>query len=290
MIYCRDGVTPSLPLYPFRLMKTKKKSLVLIIMALLCLTSCVKDYSILVSSQDLRFGLQPDSQTITLTTNCKWTITKNDDADWYTISPMSGRSKDSIITVTVKDYSNGDFRGSSFVINSPGGHVYRTVFVSQNKLDFDGLVNKVFGLTYLEHWNTDFYGQIIEDDYDLYEYDPYDTTRGQRMYFFENGQGIQRRVRERDDCVLYYPFEYTYDYDSSIFHIVFYLEDGGLEPYNPQVLCASDSLYRIFHEYKPHWWERADMRKVGIVNSDEKAILRQKVSKRKKGEPIFNTD
>lgn len=271
-------------------MKTKKKYLILATIALLYLTSCVKDYSIVVSSQDLRFGLAPETQTIIIKSNCKWKITKNDDVDWYTISPMSGRANDSIVTITVKDYSGGDFRGSSFVINSPGGHVQRKVFVSQNKLDFDGLVNKVFGLTSLEHWNTDFYGQIIEDEYDLYEYDPYDTTRGQRMYFFEDGWGIQRRVSERDDSVIYYSFEYAYDIDSSIFHIVFHLEDGSLEPYNPEVLCASDSLYRIFHEYKPNGWERADMRKVGTIIPGEKAILQKKLSKRKKDNPVFIID
>ena len=171
-------------------MKAKHLFFTLGILTLFCMSGCVKDYSILVSTQDLRFGLAPESQTLIVNANCKWTITKNDNADWYTISPMSGRANDSVVTITVSDYSGGDFRGSSFIVSSPGGHIHRKVFVSQNKIDFDGLVNKVFGLTTLEHWNTDYYGQIIEDEYDLYEYDPYDTTKGQRMYFFENGQGI----------------------------------------------------------------------------------------------------
>ena len=250
-------------------------------------TGCVKD-SIMVSSQDLRFGLTTETQTLIVRANCNWTITKNDDLDdWYTISPMSGRAKDSIVTVTVNDY-DGDFRGSSFVVSSTSGNEYSRVFVSQNKLHFD-VINKVFGLTCLEHWNTDYYNQIIEDEYDCFDYDPYDTTTGQRMYFFENGQGIQRRVLESADTVIYYSFEYAYDPDSSIFHIVFHLEDGGEEPYDPEVLCASDSLYRIFHEYKPHWFERADMRRVGTILPGEKAILQQKLSKRKKSEPIFIT-
>ena len=253
-------------------------------------TGCVKEYSIIVSSQDLRFGLEAETQTFVIKANCKWSITKNDNADWYTISPMSGRAKDSIVTVTVNDYGHGDYRGSSFIINSPNGHVHRTVFVSQNKIDFDGLVNKVFGLTYLEHWNTDFYGQIIEEEYDLYEYDPYDTMVGQRMYFFEDGLGVQRRVRERDSCVIFYAFEYAYDSDSNIFHIVFHLEDGGLEPYDPEVLCASDSLYRIFHEYKPNWWERADMRKVGTITPEKKSLLMRAVKKRKGLEGIFRIE
>ena len=270
-------------------MKTKYLFFALVAVMSLCIFGCVKDYCVLVSSQDLRFGLAPETQTFVIRANCKWSITKNDNADWYTISPMSGRANDSIVTVTVKDYSDGDFRGSSFVVSSPGGHVRRTVFISQNKLDFD-VVNKVFGLTTLEHWNTDFWGQIIEDEYDLYEYDPYDTTRGQRMYFFENGQGIQRRVLERYDSVIYYSFEYDYDSDSSIFHIVFHLEDGGLEPYDPDVHCASDSLFRIFHEYKPNWWERADMRKVGTIMPSEKSMLMRAVKSRKGNGGIFKTD
>ena len=253
-------------------------------------TSCNKDYSIIVSTQDLRFGLGAETQKFVVRANCKWTITKKDNADWYTISPMSGKANDSIVTVTVNDYSGGDFRGSWLEVSSPGGHVHRSVMVSQNKLDFDGLINKVFGLAELEHWVTDYYGQIIEDEYHHWEYDPYDTTKGQLMYFFENGTGIQRRVRESVDTVVYYSFEYSYDPDSSIFHIVFQLEDGGEEPYNPQVLCASDSLYRVFHEYKPHWFERADMRKVGTIHPGEKAILQQKLSKRTKGQPIFMTE
>ena len=271
-----------------------KKSILLFAVVLLfgmsaIFTGCVKEYSVFVSSQDLRFGLDAESQTFTIRANCKWTITKNDDADWYTISPMSGRAKDSIVTVTVNDYSGGDFRGSSFVVKSPGGHVYRTVFVSQNKIDVYGMVNKVYGVSTVEHWNTDYYGQIIEDEYKLFPYDPYDTTSGHLMYFFEDGQGLQRN-RTMADHAIWFPFEYEYDPDSSIFHIVFHLEDGGLEPYNPQVLCASDSLYRVFHEYKPHWFERADMRKIGTINPGEKALLMQNLSKRKKSEPIFITE
>ena len=269
-------------------MKTKRKYLILTIIALLCFIGCVKDYSIVVSSQDLRFGLQSESQTVIVNANCKWKVTKNDDAEWYTVSPMSGKSNDSIITVTVKDYSGGDFRGSSFVISSPGGHVYRTVFVSQNKLDVYSMINKVYGLTYLEHWNTDYYGQIIEDEYKHWAYNPYDTTTGQQMFFFEEGQGIQRRVK--NDTVIYYSFDYEYVSDSSIFHIRFHLEDDTYESYSPEVLCASDSLYRVFHEYKPNWWERADMRKIGTINPAEKAILMRSATKRKKGEPIFITN
>ena len=147
-------------------MKRKK---VFLMMALMAVTvtgflGCSKNYIIRVSTQNLWFGLEAETQTLEITANCEWTITRNDNADWYTISQMSGK-KDGVISVTVEALEDGDYRGSTFVISSPGGHVRRTIFVSQNKLDFDGMVNKVFGVMELEHWNTDFFDQMIEDSY-----------------------------------------------------------------------------------------------------------------------------
>lgn len=259
----------------------------IVLFALLC-TSCTPDYSVFVSSQNLEFGLAAESQTIVVTANCKWTITKNDDADWYTITPMSGRANDSIVSITVNDYPDGHFRGSSFVVSSPGGHIRRTVFVSQNRLDFDGMCNKVFGLTYLEHWNTDFYGQIVEETYHEYPYNPFDTTTGCLMFFMEDGLGVQRD--RFGDHAVYHEFSYEYQPDSCNLHIEFHLMNDSLEIYDAEVLCASDSLYRVFHEYKPHWFERADHRKVGTITPDEKALLKQKVSKRQGRKGIYQID
>ena len=251
------------------------------------LVGCVKTYKILVDTQNLWFGLEAGSQTLEITANCEWTITKNGDADWYTISSMEGKN-DATITITVDDYSDGDFRGASFVIKSPGGHVYRTVFVSQNKLDFNGMVNKIFGVMSVEHWNTDYYGMIIEDTYRAYTYDPYDTTSGYLMYFLEDGRGYQRD--HHTDTVAWWGFTYEFDVVNQILNISFETVDGSPESYSPAVLCASDSLYRIFHEYKPNFWERADMRKVGIVDPGEKEEMIHKAAKRKEGQPMFMTE
>ena len=246
---------------------------------------CTPDYELQVSEQNLWFDLEAGTQTITVSANCKWTVVKNDNADWYTISPMSGKANDSIITITVNDFS-GDYRGSSFVVNSPNGHIRRTVFISQNKIDFYGMINKIYGVMSIERWNTDYFGQIIEDSYHHYEFNPYDTTRGYLMYFLEDGVGVQRDHR-KVDTVYWHPFHYEFDPDSLILRLEFELVDGGVESYAPQVLTASDSLYRVFHEFKPDFWERSDMRKVGTIDPLQKAVLRRHAPTRKGGEPIF---
>ena len=257
----------------------------LLLIAMAGLTGCVKTHSLRVSTNDLWFGVDAGSKTIDITANCKWTVLKKDDAEWYTIDMMSGKN-DATITVSVEAMDGSDYRGSSFTIISPNGHIRRTIFVTQNKLDVYGMVNKVYGVMNLEHWNTDYYGQIIEDSYRQYEFNPYDTATGYLMYFLEDGRGIQRDHHE--DTAVYYAFTYNYNPVEQILHIEFETVSGAPEDYDPQVLTASDSLYRFMHEYKPNWWERADMRKVGEINPDEKAlIIKRAATKRKGGGPIF---
>ena len=286
-------------------MKNRILSMALIAMAVLSLASCKKKDSLMVSSQDLWFNLEAGSQTITLTANCDWSIVFHEQTDWYTVSPTSGTANDSIITVTVKAYPDGDFRGSYFVINSPGGHIRRTVFVSQNKLDFDGdatlLIHKGYEcendpkLLEVEPTNAEERALmgVIEETYKHKEYDPYDTTTGYLMYFLEDGIGVQRDHHK--DTVIYYAFTYDYTPYNQNLYIEFETVDGGPEPYNAQVLCASDSLYRIFHEFKPMQFERADHRKIGTIIPAEKEALKQKALqyraiKRNGREGIYHMD
>lgn len=259
----------------------------LVVISVAAFVGCSKPDSIVVSTQNLWYGLEAGTQTIEITSNCKWTVIRNDNADWYSITPMNGKN-DGSVTVTVQPMENADYRGSSFVISSPGGHVRRTVFVSQNKLHFDGMVNKVFGVMCVEHWNTDYFGQIIEDSYKIKEFNPYDTTTGYLMYFREDGKGLQRD--HHNDTAVYYAFDYEYDPVNQILHIEFETTTDSPESYSPTVLTASDSLYRFIHEYKPNFWERADMRKVGIIQSDDNVFQKRAAKKRKETGGVFQIE
>lgn len=249
------------------------------------LVGCRKPDDVHVTPQDVWFGLEAETQTLDVTANCVWTVNLSDDADWYTVTPLTGK-KDGTITISVKAMEEGeDLRATSFVVTSPGGHIRRTVFVSQNRLDFNGMINKIFGVMKLERWNTDYYNEIIEDSYRLWEYNPYDTSQGYLMYYLEGDTGVQRD--RHGDHAIYNPFTYAYDPVNHNLHIEFKTIADTLEIYDAEVLTASDSLYRVFHEYKAHCFERADLRKVGTVTAKEmKALLRRSVT-RKGGEGIF---
>lgn len=270
-------------------MNMKKKSnfwlmAALTIMVAAGFSSCTKESKLIISTSNLWFGTEASSQKIEITANCKWVVNKLDDADWYTITPSDGK-KDGTITITVEPMENSDFRESSFMITVPGGHIRRTVFISQNVLEFDGLYNKIFGVSSIEHWNTDYYGQIIEDSYHHWEYDPFDTLHGYWMYFLDDGTGAQKDSHA--DSTVWYLFNYEFNPITHDLQISFQTVDDSPENYNPDVLTASDSLFRFIHEYKEHFWERADMRKIGTVPTGEKAIITRKAIKRKSGGPIF---
>lgn len=258
--------------------------LALLVVATAGLIGCVKQYSLMVSTNNFYFDVDPETQTLEIKANCKWTVIKNDNADWYTLSTMSGKN-DGVITITVEPMGDCDYRSSSFLVTVPNGHVRRTIFVSQNKLDFYSIANKVFGVSFLEHWNTDYAGQMIEDSYKSMECDPYDTTGGYRMYFLDNGQGAQ--YDHHEDSAVWYAFTYNYNPVDQILHIEFETVDGSPENYNTQVITASDSLFRFIHEWQTDWWERADMRKVGTIEPEEKSLLMRAVKKRNSGGPIF---
>jgi len=270
-------------------MKKTVNILVLAVIAtvLMSLVGCVPDETIIVSKQECWFPKEAGSDTIIIHANCKWSVTCNNDADWFTISPMSGRKNDSILIVSVQPYDGEHFRSATFTIESKHGHVRRSMFLSQNNIEIQSLVNKVFGVMELEHWNTDYYDQIIEDTYKDSVYDPYDTTRGQLMIFLENGEGIQRR--RKSTGAVYYRFTYDYNPSLRILHCEFETVTDTMEVYDTQVLTATDSLFRFIHEFKKHWWERADMRKIGTFQPQEKSELLRKAAKKreKSGEGIF---
>lgn len=237
------------------------------------------------SDYDLWFSKEAEAKTIQLESNCKWTVSIDDNVDWYTVSPMSGKDQNNL-TVSVQPYEGSDYRSSSFTITSEHGLCTRKVYLSQNQLEFDKIINMVFGVSKVEYWNTDYFGQLIEDSYRHKEYDPYDTTKGYMMYFLEDGVGIQRDHHK--DSVVYYMFTYDYDVINRNLHIEFETVSDSLEGYDASVLTASEELFRFIHEYKPNWWERADMRRIGTINpGEEKSLLMRVTKKRKNIEGIF---
>ena len=247
-----------------------------------------KKETITLSNYELWFPTEAGSKTLEINSNCKWTVSIDDGADWYTVDPMTGEHGGSL-TVSVQSYEGSDYRNSSFTLTSEHGWFTTKVHLSQNQLEFDEIINMVFGVSKVEHWNTDFFGQMIEDSYKHKEYDPFDTTQGYMMYFFDNGRGVQRDHHK--DSVVYYAFDYDYDAANRNLHIEFEtVSDTLVESYDASVLTASEELFRFIHEYKPNWWERVDMCKIGMVTPGEKSLLMRAIKKRKGQIGIFEDE
>lgn len=275
----------------FRKMKNNIKTIALALFAItfFALTGCHKNENITVSHDTLWFSTEASSQTIEITTDCSWSIEKNGDAQWYTVSPMSGEKakNGATITISVNSFEGENYRSASFTIKSPKGKGNVTVNLSQNVVEFTDIINTVYGVTKVEHWNTDYAGNMIEDSYICVPFDPHDQTTGFTMYFAEDGIGAQED--RYNDSTVYYPFHYDYDSNTRNLHIEFELVDSTqTEVYNANVLTATEGMFRFQHEYKPNFWERAEMTKIGTINPNAKDAILRATAKRKENGPIFN--
>ena len=251
-------------------------------------SSCKKD-KIEVSQHNLWFGAQGGSQTIKVDATYGWRIQENSDFDWFTVTPTSSDENHSTITINVEplDAEAEGYRNGHISILSPKGGAQIVVLISQGEVEFSSIYNLVFGVTKEEQWNTDYFGLMIEDSYKCFEFDPYDTTTGFWMYFFEDSTGVQVD-RYRFDTTVYFRFYYTYDIATRKLECSFQLEDGTIEYYNPTIITATPEFFRFEHEYKPNYWERSDMKKIGTIDPAKKAaLLNRAVKKRKEAGPVF---
>lgn len=298
-------------------MKKQHNLLTVILFAIvgLCFVSCKKE-QITLSAYELWFpGDVGSVQEISISANCDWTISIDDDAEWYTIrktydktvmtenGPVTltlidttqvltgGRSGDMTIAVLADPMDDRSDRSSSFTITSSKGKVQVKVSVLQNTTDLVELTdisNMAFGVSNVAHWNVDFWGDVIPDSYKYMEFNPYDTAAGFVMYFYDDGTGIQKD-NVSTDSTNWWPFTYDYDAVSRNLHIEFETwADSLTEIYDAPVLVATENLFRFMQEFKQHSWERADMKKIGEAHKPEaKEMFKRANKKRKGGNGIF---
>lgn len=290
-------------------MKRNLTLAVLFALTTLCLTGCKKE-KITLSLYEIWSPKEAAIHNIQLTANCDWTLSIDDDADWYTIRRshdttiyteggsmtyaiidstrvVTSGSGSMSLAVVVESMEGVSSRSSSFTITSAKGKVVVKVSISQNTeepSELTSISNLVFGVANVAHWNTDFFGEIIEDSYKYKEYDPADTTRGYIMFFFGDGTGIQRD--HHSDSTVYYPFTYVFDAANHNLHVEFDAIDT-IEVYDAPVLTATLEVFRFMHEYKPNFWERADMKKIGSITTREEAMMKRNAKKRKPSGGVF---
>ena len=280
------------------------------------MASCKKEV-ITLSSYELWFpGDVGSAQDIVVTSNCGWTISIDDGADWYTVRRTYDKTvmtENGPTTITIIDTTQvvtsgeGNMtlailaqpmaersgRTSTFTITSQKGKVQARVTVSQSTdapVELTDIRNMAFGVSNVAHWNVDFFGEVIEDSYIHKEFNPYDTAVGFIMYFFDDGTGVQKDNVNGVDSAYYWAFDYEYDPVARNLHLEFETySDTVSEIYDAPVLIATENVFRFMHEYKAHSWERADMKKIGEAHKPEakEALKRKAVKKRSGGQGIF---
>lgn len=278
--------------------------------AILCLFGCKRE-KITLSMYEIWCPEEASVHDIQLTANCDWTISIDDDADWYTIRRshdttiytehgsmtyavidsthvVTSGSGSMSLAVVVESLEGVSTRSSSFTITSAKGKAQVQVRITQNTIEpveLTSISNLVFGVSNVAHWNTDYYGEVIEDSYKYKEYNPADTATGYMMFFFGDGTGVQKDSHSSDSSV-YYLFTYDFDATNHNLHLEFEAIDT-VEVYDAPVLTATLEVFRFMHEYKPNFWERADMKKIGTITVRQESLMKREAKKRKSGGGVF---
>lgn len=280
-------------------MKKTQKNLVTLavtFMSVLFFSSCFRSEHIDVSNDQLSFLWTESAQNVSVKANCSWSVENVNNADWFTIEPTSGR-KDGAFSVKVSKNDGIQDREAMIKIVSKKGKAVKSIRVLQTTslvtegVDFSNFVNSYWGLKREEQWNTDFHGDLIPDTYRLWEFNPNDTTTGIMMYFVYSDSlgyvGFQRD--NRGDSVLYNRFNYSIDSIKNQVFLSFDLVDTTqVEEYSIDVQALNASIFKFWHEYKPHFFERSEMSCMGTIDPEKRSfILPKAVGVKPSDSPIF---
>jgi len=249
-----------------------------------------------VTENILSFFNEAETKTITVTSNCDWTLSKENNSDFtsdfYSTSATSGSVGTCNLNITVPDnFTSGNHLGL-FWLKSSSGNTETPVRVKQNGRNETNITSTVWGIYKYERWNTDYFNNILEETYTVSEYNPSNfNTPGWTMYFLKNNHGEQsdRKYSETGELVqIFYPFDYEYDSVTHHLHITFENEDPEVnEYYDTNVLTLNDSIFIIQDEYREHFFEKASMRKVGYIE-ETKTQSPRKTGTKKHGQPLFD--
>lgn len=249
-------------------------------------TSCGKKQHIYLSKNHVYFAPVGGLRSVKVYSDCHWTVEKSASADWFTVEPMEGNDGD-ILSIRAGEYDEQTDRNGIITIVSDNGKAKKEITVTQRRIDMSDITNKVWFMHFYERWETDFYGEYIEDSYRSwnYYYDPgYDNWF---FYFLEDSTGYQWKVRNYD--TVFFGFNYIfYPLEDSLY--INYVMDstGVVEDYHTIVEQLDIETFIFQNEYREHRFERLTM--ANVSPHKQKPFVRPtKVMKKPEG-PIIQVE
>lgn len=267
-----------------------KKHLTLLVMlgmALsLVITSCRPKQHVYLSKKNVIFAPVGGVRTVKVYADCKWTAELVTGGNWCNVEPMEG-DLDGTLTIRVGEYNETEDRNAIIRIISENGKIKKDITVTQRRITMEDIINKVWFLHFYERWDTDYYGEFIEDSYRTWHYYAEPEYDNWFFYFLEDSTGYQWRAKNHD--TVYYAFSYVYyPLEDSLY--INYVTDSTdvVEDYLAIVEKLDDEEFIFQNEYKSHQFERLTMANVS-PNKKTPFVKPAKVMKKPKG-PIIQVE
>lgn len=244
-----------------------KKSIVwittLILTIMIGTSSCGKRQHITLSKEKLSYASQGGRDFLEIKADCDWTIEKDPDQDWYSISPTEG-SNDAVIAITVSPNDSHNDRNDMLTVISANRRTKVKIPVTQANIDINKIIGKVWFTRLYERWNTDFYDQYINESYRSWTYYAEPEYRNWFFYFQNDGTGYEILAFNND--TIYYPYGYMYYPDGDSLRISFQtVDDTVTEDYHAIIYELDQERFVFINEYRPHQFE-----KINTVNVSQR--------------------
>lgn len=241
----------------------------LLCVALVAFTSCRKKQSLEVSKSLIAFSFAGGTEPFKVTADCDWTVEVDNTQSWLTVSPTSGSSNDSVVTVTASRNSSVDNnRNTTIAVVSANGKIRREILIAQNKIDISAIARKVWFLRTNERWDTDYFNNVIPESYRSITYYSNPGFENWFFYFLEDSTGYQVRTYQGD--TLQYHYHYIYYPKGDSLNMRFEAVGDSVEDYHTIIHILNNQEFGITNPYRPHQYERLYMVN---VTGDERGLL-----------------
>lgn len=252
----------------------------------LATTSCGKRQHVYLSKNNVIITPAGGLRTITVYSDCHWTVERIGNADWLTVDPMEGGDGD-VIHIRAGEYNELQDRSAIIRVVSENGKVKKNITITQRRIDMADIINKVWFMHFYERWETDFYGEFIEDSYRTWRYYAEPEYDNWFFYFMEDSTGYQWRAKNYD--TVYYAFNYIfYPLEDSLY--INYETDSSevVEDYHTIIEQLDDEAFIFQNEYREHRFERLTMANVS-AHEKRPFVKPDKVMKKPSG-PIIQVE
>ena len=261
-----------------------------VLLAGILFTACGHRQHLNVSKNQIVFSYAGGSDFFNVTADCPWIIVIDNIPDWLTIDPLASNDTATSLSVALTASPNETMidRNAAFAVISENGKINKIITVTQEKIDINPMLGKVWFLRFYERWNTDYWDNYIPESYRTWTY--YSDYENEKFFFYFNDDDTGYQIYTQADDTVYYPFQFEYFPETDSLEIAFETTNNTVEDYHAIIHQLNNSDFSFSNGYVPkqptksfHYFEKLNMVNVSTGKRQELKVNPKKIAPKPAG-------